>query len=533
MSLSILVLVCGSIAANPGVEVPVVTGIWPPGVTLGTRQRWTISGRYLQPVNSVIATGEGLLIHPPAVQADGRSLTVEVEARADSTIGSREIRVDGPSGISNLALVRVDSLPQILEVEPNDRTPAPGQIIPVGTAVVGTIRVLDVDHFRVEGTPGQRVTLDWETRRLGTAIIPVMTITGPNQTVIRQVRSSRGGDRDCRAAVNVPPEGWFAVELRDNTFSGDDRARYRLRVDPATGSSPQAGSRAAVSPTGGQSIVGRINSPGQVDRYRVEVKKGERLRARVEAAAAGSWLDSVVTVLGPHGERLGENDDRPSASPLEPPTMIDGSPSTDSEVDVEIKEDGPITVEVADRFDSGGPEFGYRLELGPPRNDFAIFVLPDPNANDLAAEARLTRATNPGAYGSFNLPPGSTTSVPFLIVPQGRPGSVEVRVEGLPAGVEAEPVTVRLAPAPRPGSRAAATWDAPPVVDSFRLRVRPDAGPVLGQFRVIARAKATDGSTLDREAVRVVGVDSAGGLERPVIRRLDRFFVRVLPASDP
>ncbi len=203
-----------------------------------------------------------------------------------------------------------------------------------------------------------------------------------------------GGDRDCRPPWWSRPTGWFEVELRDNTYGGDDRARYRLRVDPdpfATGMfplgvpavgaprpGPQRGLDAGTRPGSGQpdrdrrrlarprpvrgslesaarfesarahdagatilppgrvrvgdtewpevtepadqppeqpwpvpggstgvTINGRLDRAGQVDRFRVDARAGDRFRARVEAAAAGSWLDSVLTVLGPTGEALG------------------------------------------------------------------------------------------------------------------------------------------------------------------------------------------------------------------------------------
>ncbi len=533
-----LVLVLALLGFDPvesGRPIPHISGVWPPGVTIGERQVWTIAGRNLDRVQTVVASGKGLTFGPIVLDPMGQSLTVEVHAAADAESSYREIRVDGPSGISNLALVRVDPLAQVVEVEPNDQTPAPGLAIRVGTVVAGTIRALDVDRFRVEGQPGQPITIDWETRRLGTAILPVLTITGPDQAVIAEVRSAPGGDRDCRFALVIPPAGWFEVALRDNTYGGDDRARYRLRVDPLVATPriptdrPGIGEPVAIG-RDGATILGRLDQPGEVDRFRFEARTGDRLRARVEAAPGGSWLDSVVTVLGPTGATLGENDDR--AALVGPPATIDGGPDPDSLLDLTIAAAGPITIELADRSGAGGPNYPYQIEVGPPRTDLACYLLPGRDSADPGPEARsvgdLQRLDLSGAGGAFNLSPGSVTTVPFMILPRGRPGQVEVRVEGLPAGVEVEPVVVRLAPAPRTGSRAATEWDAPAVVDSLRFRVRPEARPVLGSCRIVARTRSRTEPVIEREAVRVVGVDAAGGAARPVIRRLTDFPVRVV-----
>ena len=602
--LAFVLLILG---AGPADSTPVITGIFPPGLTVGGRQTWTITGRNLDQVESLFATGTGLTFGPIRRAGSAGSWLVDASASPEAEATYRAIRADGPAGISNLALIRVDWLGQIEEVEPNDRRPHPEQPIPVGVAVAGTIQPLDVDRYRVEGTPGQRLTLDWETRRLGTAIIPVLTVLGPGDRALAQIRSQPGGDRDCRCSVVVPPEGWFTVELRDNIYGGDSRARYRLRIDPApfaTALGPLAGPRArqvALTAAGvgltapvatqatlpdragrwfvpgpvwdeatgrsflppgriwvedddrnppidsrdqppqplrsvdpGVTIAGRIDRPGQVDRYRVEARAGDHLRARVEAAAAGSWLQPVLTLVDSTGAILAATDDPPHPpDPILPPTTIDGGPVIDGSVDRLIPADGPITVEVADRFGAGGPEYGYRLELGPPRDDFALWLLPDPRSADPGPEARRWDeagfAAAIGAGGAFNLTPGSSVLVPFVIIPRGRPGTVEVRAEGLPAGLTAEPVPVRLAPTPRSESRAAAEWDAAPVVDALRIRVAADAPPGRGTFRVVARSRPGSGRISDRAGNRVVGVDAAGGPGRPVIWTLHEFPVRVLP----
>lgn len=543
-----------------GFDPPLITEIRPAGVTVGTKQVWTITGRNLDRVNAIRTTGSGLTAGPVAVDPAGRSLVVAVAADPTALADYREVRVDGPDGISNLLPIRVDTLPQVVEVEPNDRTPAPGQIIAAETAVAGTLLPLDVDCFRVEGRPGEAVTLDWETRRLGTAIIPVMTLTGPGGVAIAQVRSAPGGDRDCRCAVVVPPEGWFTVELRDNTYDGDERARYRLRVDraplasagpvPSPGrlhladpdhaetSEPPDRAGAATWPTplaaGGATITGRLAQPGEVDRFRIEAKAGDRFRAEVHAAPWGSWLDSVLTVRDAQGRRLGENDDPPPAPLIVPPTTIDGAPCPDAVVDLVVAADGPLTVELADRFGMGGPEYHYRLTLGPPADDFAVGLLPSPTSADPTLATRvLTDPAAPvppsaGWSGAFNLTPGTTTAVPFVVAPRGRPGTVEVRAVDLPAGVTSEPVVVRLARAPRSGRPGDAAFDAPPVVDSFTLRVAADAAPVRGNFRVEARRRGTAPPASERAALAVVGVDAAGGPSRPVVRTLTSFPIRIL-----
>ena len=98
---------------------------------------------------------------------------------ADATPGFREVRLDGPSGVSNLAVVRVDTLPQVVEAEPNN-DPEKAQEVAIGTVIDGLHNAVDVDHFRITGEPGRRFTLDLEARRVGTSISPVVTLLSPS-----------------------------------------------------------------------------------------------------------------------------------------------------------------------------------------------------------------------------------------------------------------------------------------------------------------------------------------------------------------
>ncbi len=505
-------------------------------------------------------------------------------------------------------MIRIDRLPQQVEVEPNDE-PEKAQEIAVGSAVVGVLKPLDIDHFRIKGAPGQRLTLDLETRRVGTSIAPVVTLFSPSGAALAQGRESRSSDRDCRMTVVLPPEGTCLVQVRDNVYGGSDQASYRLRVDPApfaTALFPLGGPRgqtvevevsggnlveprrksitlpdapssfvdpgnfdgpvgpvaspsrllvgdgpeilepahraegSALDVTTGVTVNGRISQPGEVDLYRLKVKAGETIRFRVQAASMGSWLDSVIILRDEKGATLAENDDSNNAFPPDQGRAVSaaGVPerSPDSSVDYEAKADGVVTLELADRYGDGGPEYGYRLAIGQTRADYAVTLLlgnANVNARALTNLGQVKRArTSPGQFGVFNLKPGSTTPVNFLVVPQGRPGSIEVRVEGLPDGVTAEPVRVRVGgPAPT-GSTSSMPTDASAVADFLLLKVTPYAQPGLGEIRFVASSKEP-GVPGVREASATIGIDAAAVSGRPITRVITRFPIRIVGEARP
>ena len=593
-----LVLVASSVGRAQVGEVPVLASVYPPGATVGTVVEWAIAGRNLPKVGTIRISGGGVDILEFRVKNE-TSATARVRVDPAALEGYREVRIEGASGVSNLAIVRVDRLPQVVEVEPND-DPLKAQVVGVGTVVAGVLRPRDLDHYQVQGTPGERVTLDLEARRLGISIAPVVTVSSVKGTCLAQGRESRGGDRDCRMTIVVPPEGAFVVQVRDNVFGGHDLARYRLRFDPAPfatalfplggvkgrtievelsgGNLPfplrksvslpdlsgsyldpgdfQGPERPVAGPGGklvvgdgpefeepfrspscsppevliGQTINGRIAQAGEVDGYRFKIKAGQKIRARVVADAIGSWLDSVLTIRDETGAMLAENDDSRAPSPPDRPRVVSVAgipePSADSTIEYEAKADGTLTIEVADRFGEGGLEYGYRLAIGPPRPDFSVtLLLGNANASSRSLrnlnQARSVR-TSPGQFGVFNLRPGTSVPINFVVTPEGRPGPLEVRAEGLPEGVTAEPVVVRL------GSDD----DASTVADFLLIRVAAYARPYLSEFRIVATTTGS-GDRLEREGSATIGIDSVAVSDRPITRALTRFPLRILGEATP
>lgn len=267
-----------------------------------------------------------------------------------------------------------------------------------------------------------------------------------------------------------------------------------------------------------RTINGRIGRAGEVDRYRLAVKRRQAVLVRLRAASLGSWLDSVVRVLDEDGNVLAENDDEGVESDVENVNPFASSPasSSDSRVQLEAAEDGVLLIEVFDRFGAGGPQYGYRLAVGQARPDFRVGLLfGDPNLNQPSVFFQNRQAPRaPGANGSLNLRPGSSLLLNLLVTAEGGIEKVELTAEGLPPGVTANPVTIAL-PA---GSRRRALR---PVVSggAVRLEVAPDAEPALGSLRIVGRAKANpEGPELKRVAVAEIPIDAVrpGGSIQPL-----------------
>jgi hypothetical protein len=128
--------------------------------------------------------------------------------------------------------------------------------------------------------------------------------------------------------------------------------------------------KATPSPVGEPiALNGIIEAPGDVDFFKVALKKGTKLELQTYAQSIGSPLDSVVNVYNVKGGSLGGNDDG------------GGRRRLDSKQVVSIPEDGDYFVRITDHLERGGPAFVYRIELQAAEPEL-FFASPQYSVND-------------------------------------------------------------------------------------------------------------------------------------------------------
>jgi hypothetical protein len=117
-------------------------------------------------------------------------------------------------------------------------------------------------------------------------------------------------------------------------------------------------------------VNGRIQEPGDVDVYTFQGRTGGQVVAEISARRLGSPLDSSLELLDPEGRRVAFNDDYEDKAA----GLI--THHADSHLACTLPSDGLYALRVVDTQHHGGPEFGYRLRIGPPRPDFELRVSP-------------------------------------------------------------------------------------------------------------------------------------------------------------
>ncbi|HEX6987467.1 MAG TPA: hypothetical protein VF170_18960, partial [Planctomycetaceae bacterium] len=223
--------------------------------------------------------------------------------------------------------------------------------------------------------------------------------------------------------------------------------------------------------------VGRFETPGDADRYVLELKAGQVVYLEVFAKRYGSPADPVLTVdqvIGPDGQpkerRLATDDDRTESVA---PNVFDTA-TDDPLLRFEAPEDGRYRVTVRDRYSSsrGDETLFYRLSIRPPQPDFRLVVVP----------ALRDKPDGPASPGAVSLRKGENAAViVYALRRDGFDRPIRVRADGLPPGVSTAGVTIGAGQASAPlvlaVSDDAAAWQGPVTVVG-ESEIDPAAGTV-------------------------------------------------------
>lgn len=239
------------------------------------------------------------------------------------------------------------------------------------------------------------------------------------------------------AAVGLPAPGEPAPEVEvPRPLVVGDLPELREPADPNA------------PPTRGVAPVvfnGRIDPPGDEDRFAIAVTPGQALRIQVDAYELGSALDASLQVLKPDGSAQANADDAtagaiPTRFQPRPAGMVSPDPTLNFTPPAGLTE---AVIAVRDLEGRGGVGFPYRITVEPVAPTFDVALVGD---------AQVT------------IPRGGTTAVALQVARQGYNGPITVTVADPPAGL-----------AVRPGQIADGQ-----AVGAFSLSAAPDAafGPV-------------------------------------------------------
>ena len=223
---------------------PALTELKPRGAEIGRAFTLTAIGRNLiegAKVTSTMPATFTPVLTPPTpgtMAAPGRTASFIVELKADAAPGVYPIRLETPSGISNILLFTLGTYPEAHEEESqpgslpnrNDSIERAEPVRSTPVVVNGTLRGPERDVFRVYGKGGERRVFEVEARRCGSAVDPVIRILDGSGKQLARSDDGAGAGLDARLDFTFPAEGNYYVEVADARFSNQSQNFYRLKM---------------------------------------------------------------------------------------------------------------------------------------------------------------------------------------------------------------------------------------------------------------------------------------------------------------
>ncbi|MFO0889288.1 MAG: hypothetical protein U0790_09130 [Isosphaeraceae bacterium] len=235
---------------------------------------------------------------------------------------------------------------------------------------------------------------------------------------------------------------------------------------------------------------GRIDPPGDEDRFVVAATPGQRLHVAVEASRVGSALDGVLQVLDAKGAAIATADDTNVQVPGQPAgqgTLVYPDPALDVTVPGGSSE---ITFVLRDLEGRGGIGFPYRMVVTPIVPGFEL----------TASDAQVS------------IPKGGSVGIGVAVTRKDYAGPISLTVVDPPAGLTVRPGTIA------PGQ----------AVGALSIAASPTATFAAVPLRLVGRAQGPNGP-IEVDATRSVVFAQQGTLPTNSLTQTVMFAAPALP----
>src|SRR5262245_25871903 len=277
--------------------------------------------------------------------------------------------------------------------------------------------LIEIRDVRYQGNGDWTYSIEINNRPFITQALPLavkpgaetkLTLVGYNlpadaATVLNLPAESPAGVRWVSPPVGGQPANEFAVFVTGLATV----AEAPLSAAPAPADAA-ANPAATAQPFTVPSVLnGRIESPGEIDRYAFDAKAGDKLSFEVFARRAWSGLDPIIRILNDKGGAISEADDM----------VYHRVSSADSWLENwSAPADGKYILEIRDLHLRGGPQYTYAVQV---TRAEPYFLLEADTDKTLLA---------PGVNAAFYV---------RGLRKNGFAGDIQLGVEGLPPGVTA------------------------------------------------------------------------------------------------
>ena len=357
----------------------------------------------------------------PANPDAAEPVTLQVTIHPDASLGRREFRLKSDAGLSNPVIFEVGDLPEYIEEAeaPDDRarygrTSSNQPLlsahenemnVKIPAVLNGQIMPGGVDRFRFAARKGMRLHMAVHAR----ALIPYLANAVPGwfqATLLLHDSASRElayaddnhFDPDPSLYCVIPADGEYIAAIKDSIYRGREDFIYRLTIREFSAATKEDlvssgeiveqesndGAASAQRISGAVLIKGAVDRPGDEDVFQFETEAGSEIVAEILARRLNSPLDSMLRLTDINGRELMRNDDFEDKSAGLVPHQ------TDSYLRAKLPAKGVYFVHVTDNQRKGGCDYAYRLRVGPPHPDFAVYIVPSSINVRMGQSAQVT-----------------------------------------------------------------------------------------------------------------------------------------------
>lgn len=472
--------------------------IYPAGAQRGTTVEVTVGGQGLAKATEILFSGEGLSgeLIPAAPGAKPKKkknrnigeednlqladiVRFRVTVDASAELGMHDVRLLLPNGTTNRLYFEVGQLPDVLE---DGKADLSGYSAKLPVTFNGQVLRADTDRFRFRAKKGQRLVLAAK----GRVFVPYIADAVPGwfQPVLhlydetgREVAYSDDYTFHVDPVIfyEVPRTGNYEVEIYDGLYRGREDFVYRIDVGempfitsiyPAGGPCDEVtplkvkgwnlpSEKASIRPTelgrvpftvkgkGGlvsntvwfqsdtcaevklrpgtenrdkesalalrpfEAFNGRVSRPLQEFWFVFRPPKSRRWHFEAVARRIGSPADLRISLFEASGKLIGHYDDMEDASDYM------NTHHADPKATLKLDADSPVYIRLTEAQGHCGEDYTFRLFVTPSQPDFSLAIEP----------------------AVFSVPAGGTGT--FNVIAsrhQGFSGSIDLRLEGIPAG---------------------------------------------------------------------------------------------------
>jgi hypothetical protein len=338
-----------SLRADDQIIPPTITKVSPAGMQRGRTATFTIDGRSLSGAKDVVfdspgitAKVSGITVVPEKIsgpragvdtaaqvpQGKKETAQVEVTVAKDVEPGIHRFRIQTPLGTSNMAVIAIDSLPEINASEKSpEGSAARPQRVELPATLIGTIAAPgDAHDYSFEGKAGEELVFQVVASPIESKLQSLLVLRDSSGKALAEAGENENR-QDAVLSYKLPEQGVYTVSITDREKGGGMDHFYRVNAGPLpyiTGVFPlgvRSGKTAQVSVSGvnlGDSHQVDVHPPKSADGWTtlpVEMKNGQ-----------GSSLNKVTLAVGNEPEILEQepNNTPAHAQVISLPVTING-----------------------------------------------------------------------------------------------------------------------------------------------------------------------------------------------------------------